>query len=150
MDTMRIELSGTLNSLAQSLQRQNTAVPSTPHEVRDGVRLTLSELGRRLSASAASNEDIDNSDLPQAIRDLLKMIRELRQQIAEVKVEIEALMSCLDLEPDSRQRQLETLRDELGALNRALTAANANLLRLMKDNQLSDSQMMTAATLALR
>ncbi|GIZ13536.1 twin-arginine translocase TatA/TatE family subunit [Pseudomonas sp. NCCP-436] len=147
---MRIELSGTLNSLAQSLQRQNTAVPSAPHEVRDGVRLTLSELGRRLSASAASNEDIDNSDLPQAIRDLLKMIRELRQQIAEVKVEIEALMSCLDLEPDSRQRQLEALRDELGALNRALTAANANLLRLMKDNQLSDSQMMTAATLALR
>lgn len=146
---MRVPSTGPLNNLVQGVQRQFTAGEQTPEEVREGLRVTLSELGKSMSAKADKNDDIDNSDLPQAIKDLLKMIRELRAQIVEMQAQIEAVMSDQSLDAETKRQQLEGLQSELASLNSALTAANANLIKLMRENGLSSEQMQTAATLAM-
>lgn len=146
---MRISSSGPLNNLVQGVQRQLTAVEKTPEEVREGLRVSLSELGKSMSAKPDKNEDIDNSDLPKAIKDLLKMIRELRAQIAEKQAQIDAIMSDQSLDAEAKRQQIEGLQTELASLNSALTTANANLIKLMRENGLSSEQMQAATTLAM-
>lgn len=146
---MRISSSGPLNNLVQGVQRHLTAVEKTPEEVREGLRVSLSELGKSMSAKPDKNEDIDNSDLPKAIKDLLKMIRELRAQIAEKQAQIDAIMSDQSLDAEAKRQQIEGLQTELASLNSALTTANANLIKLMRENGLSSEQMQAATTLAM-
>lgn len=146
---MRIQSTGPLNNLVEGVQRQFNAVEQTPEQVREGLRVSLSELGKSMSAKPDKNEDIDGSDLPQAIKDLLKMIRELRAQIVEKQAQVEAIMSDQSLDPETKRQQLEALQTELASLNSALTAANANLIKLMRENGLSSEQMQSAATLAM-
>ncbi|MGE8505217.1 MAG: hypothetical protein ACN6P1_23635 [Pseudomonas sp.] len=146
---MRIQSTGPLNNLVEGVQRQFNAVERTPEQVREGLRVSLSELGKSMSAKPDENEDIDGSDLPQAIKDLLKMIRELRAQIVEKQAQVEAIMSDQSLDPETKRQQLEALQTELASLNSALTAANANLIKLMRENGLSSEQMQSAATLAM-
>ncbi|SDP22855.1 hypothetical protein [Ectopseudomonas guguanensis] len=146
---MRIQSGGPLSNLAQGVQRQFSAVERSPEEVREGLRVSLSELGRSMSAKPDRNEDIDKSELPQAIKDLLKMIRELRAQIAEKQAQIDALMRDQGLDPEAKRLQLESLQTELASLNGALASANANLVKLMRENGLSSEQMQAATTLAM-
>ena len=146
---MRIPSSGPLSNLAQSVQRQFTAVEPSPEEVREGLRVSLSELGKSMSAKPDKNEDIDKSELPQAIKDLLKMIRELRVQIAEKQAQIDAIMSDQSLDAEAKRQQIEGLQTELASLNSALTTANANLIKLMRENGLSSEQMQAATALAM-
>ena len=107
---MRIQSGGPLSNLAQGVQRQFSAVERSPEEVREGLRVSLSELGRSMSAKPDRNEDIDKSELPQAIKDLLKMIRELRAQIAEKQAQIDAMMRDQSLDPEAKRLQLESLQ----------------------------------------
>jgi Sec-independent protein translocase protein TatA len=146
---MRIESGGPLANLVRGVQRQNTAGERSPEEVREGLRISLSELGKSLSAKAGKTQDIDDSGLPDSIKQLLKMIRELKAQIAEKQAQIDALLSDQSLDPQARRLQLEALQTELASLNSALASANANLIQLMRENGLSDEQMMTAASLAM-
>lgn len=146
---MRIDIGGSLGNLVQGVQRQNTAVERSPEEVREGLRVSLSNLGKSMSASAEKNKDIDDSDLPRAIKDLLKMIRELRAQIAEKQAQIEALMSDQSLDPEAKRQQLEGLQSELASLNGALTSANANLIKLIRESNLTEQQMQTVASLSV-
>jgi Sec-independent protein translocase protein TatA len=146
---MRIESGGPLANLVRGVQRQNTAGERSPEEVREGLRISLSELGKSLSAKAGKTQDIDDSGLPDSIKQLLKMIRELKAQIAEKQAQIDALLSDQSLDPQARRLQLEALQTELASLNSALASANANLIQLMRENGLSDEQMMTAASLVM-
>lgn len=146
---MRIQSSGPLSNLVQGVQRQLTAEERSPEQVREGLRVSLSELGKSMSAKPDKNEDIDKSELPQAIKDLLKMIRELRAQIAEKQAQIDAIMSDQSLDAEAKRQQVEGLQTELASLNSALTAANANLVKLMRENGLSSEQMQAATTLAM-
>lgn len=146
---MRIDSGGPLGNLVQAMQRQNTAAERSPEEVREGLRVSLSELGKSMAEKAERNRDIDDSDLPKAIKDLLKMIRELRAQIAEKQAQIDALMRDQSLDPEAKRQQLESLQTELASLNGALASANANLVKLMRENGLSPEQMQTAASLAM-
>lgn len=147
---MRIEPSGYVANLAQSLERRNTAAETTPEEMKESIKVSLSELGRKLSGKAEEkNKDIDDSDLPAAIKQLLKMIRELKAQIAEKQAELQALASDPSLDEDARRLKAEALQTELSTLNGALSSANANLIKLMREQGLSPEQMQTAASLAM-
>ncbi|HSC82711.1 MAG TPA: hypothetical protein VLC30_03745 [Pseudomonas sp.] len=112
------------------------------------MRVSLSELGR--TRAAAKNDDIDESGLPDSVKDLLKLIRTLKQQIAEKQQELEALMAEPGLDPQTRRLRAESLQTALASLQGALTAANANLLKAMREAGLGAEQMQTAANLAMR
>lgn len=147
---MRIEPSAPLANLVRGVQRQNSAAERSPEEVRAGLRVTLSELGRGMSGRATGkNKDIDESALPDGIKQLLKMIRELKAQIAEKQAELQALMVDQNLDPETKSMRAELLQSALATLNGALASANANLVKQMSEGGLSPEQAMTAASLAM-
>ncbi|MBE7373918.1 hypothetical protein [Pseudomonas lopnurensis] len=147
---MHIESSRPLNNLARSVQRQASAAERTPEALRQGLRVSLSELGRSLSAKAGEkNRDIDESGLPDSIKQLLKMIRELKAQIAAKEAELKALMADRNLDPEARRLKVEALQSELAMLNGAWASANASLITQMHEQGLGDEQMLTATSLAI-
>lgn len=148
---LRVDMNGVVERLALGVQRQAARADgevASEEEVRDGLRVTLSELGK-VRAAAAKNNDIDKADLPDNIKEILKMIRELRQQIAEKQAELQALMAESDMDPEAKQMRLEMLRGELASLQGALSTAQASLVEALKDKRLSNDQRMQATSLAM-
>ena len=144
-------MNGLVERLSLGVQRQvdrAEGVVVSEEEVRDGLRVTLSELGK-VRAAAAKNNDIDEADLPDNIKEILKMIRELRQQIAEKQAELQALMAESGMDPEAKQMRLDMLRGELASLQGALSTAQASLVEALKDKRLSDDQRMQATSLAM-
>jgi Sec-independent protein translocase protein TatA len=144
-------MNGVVERLALGVQRQAARADgevASEEEVRDGLRVTLSELGK-VRAAAAKNNDIDEADLPDNIKEILKMIRELRQQIAEKQAELQALMAEAGMDPQLKQMRVEALRGELASLQGALSTAQASLVDALKDKRLSDDQRMQATSLAM-
>ncbi|MBD9425691.1 hypothetical protein IB232_10205 [Pseudomonas sp. PDM15] len=148
---LRVDMNGVVERLALGVQRQAARADgevASEEEVRDGLRVTLSELGK-VRAAAAKNNDIDEADLPDNIKEILKMIRELRQQIAEKQAELQALMADSGMDAEAKQMRLEMLRGELASLQGALSTAQASLVEALKDKRLSNDQRMQATSLAM-
>ena len=145
-----LRIGGSLSdSLAQGVQRhvaQAEGKTVSKQEAFEGLRVTLSEMGK--AAAAAKNDDIDEADLPDNIKEILKTIRALRQQITEKKAELQALAADAGMDPQLKQVRVEALQSELASLQGALSGAQASLLAALKDGRLSDSQRMQASGLA--
>lgn len=153
---MRIDSTTLLGNIGTSLQRQKAAekaeaegAPVDQDKMRQDILVSLSELGQARSAEDKKNRDIDEADLPEMIKDILKMIRELKAQIAVKKAELEAVMADQNLDADERRMQAEAIQTELASLNGALSVANANLIKVMREQGLSPEQMQTAASLTM-
>ncbi|NQD93348.1 hypothetical protein HP532_11895 [Pseudomonas sp. CrR25] len=149
---MRLEPASVTGRLNQALQRHQAAAQGKPVEeqaLRDGLRISLSELGRARAAEAQKNSDIDDSDLPASIKQVLKMIRELKAQIAAKQAELDAVLAVQGLDPDAQRAQIEAIQTQLSTLNGALAGANAILIQLLGGQDLSDEQKQAAALLAM-
>ncbi len=65
-------------------QRQQAGLPS--------VQVDLSPLGRKKSQQAEEDKDIEDSELPDAVKNVLKRMRQLKREIEEKRQELEQLM----------------------------------------------------------
>lgn len=147
---MRIESSTPLTNLAAASQRQNTAAEQTPEQQREGIRVSLSELSKSLSASAGEkNKDIDESGLPDSTKDLLKMIRKLKAEIAAKQAELRELMADQGMDPETKRAKADGLQTQLASLNSALSSANANLIKQIREQGLSGEQAQVASSLTM-
>lgn len=147
---VRIDHATPLVNLTRSVQRQMAEAAGAPVEDwRESVRVSLSSVSRIMSAKAQEKDknDIDESDLPSTVRELLKMIRELKAQIAEKQAELQALMTDAEMDPEAKRLKIEALRTELSTLNGALSSASATLTKVMRESGLSKEQMQQVATL---
>lgn len=141
-----------MDRLSQGVQRQFArSSDTTPvdEQADVGVRVTLSELGLNRSQQASKNDDIDKSDLPDTIKNILKTIRALRQQIAEQTAKLQAITVDESLSPESRAEQAQALQMQISTLSGALSTANASLIKATKEAGLSDEQMQSVATLSM-
>lgn len=146
---LRIDSVGLGERLASAVQRQaSSAEGKQPDEqqVRAGLRVSLSELGQ--ARASAKNEDIDEAELPDNIKEILKLIRALRQQIAEKQAALQALLAQTGMDADARQMHADALHSELISLQAALSGAQASLVNALRDKRLSDDQCLQAASLA--
>lgn len=149
---MRIESTGLMSRLALTLER-NKAAESDPVDeqaLRDGLRVSLSALGKARSAATQENKDIDESSLPDVLKDLLKMIRALKAQIAAKKNELKAALSAQSPNPESKRLKVEALQAELSSLQGALSSANATLIKVLREQNLSATQMQEVASLSMK
>lgn len=150
---MRLEAAGLVDRLSVALARRNTQAEGSSVDkqaLRDGLRVSLSELGKARSAAAEKNRDIDESSLPDSVKQVLKMIRELKEQIAAKQAELEAVMADPGLDPETRRLRVEALHSELASLNAALASANGSLLKLTRELDLSDVQMQELSGLIMK
>lgn len=147
---LRVDMNALRERLVLGVERQAARAEGEPpgeQEVRDGLRVTLSELGR--VRATTKHDDIEEADLPDSIKEILKLIRALRQQIAEKQAALQALMAEPEMDPQLKQMSVEALRGELSALQGALSTAQASLVEALKDGRLSDDQRMQASRLAV-
>ena len=154
---MRLESTQLSTRMNLALERKSAAaegVAASREEekqvLRDSLRVSLSELGKARSAAAQKNKDIDESSLPDVLKDILKMIRELKAQIAAKKAELEEVMSDQSLDPEAKRIKIEMLRGELASLQGALSSANATLIKVMREQNLSDQQMQEVSSLLMK
>ena len=152
---MRVELTSMIGRLGLAVERKNATadgvdgVEKDDQALRDSLRVSLSELKAR-SAAAQKNQDIDDSSLPDLIKDLLKRIRALKEQIEAKKEELNAVMSDQSLDPDAKRLKIETLQSELASLQGALSSAHATLLKALREQGLTDQQMQEVSSLLMK
>jgi len=126
------------------------------HRSRTDLHVDISPVGKALSlagggaAKSPRNEDIDNSSLPDGIKDLLKRIRDLNEQIQKKIIELRRIQADQRLSEQERAQALERVQAELNSLNGALTKANAMLLKVMDDAQLDGDARMQVASLLMK
>jgi len=127
---------------------QPAAAPGEEAGSAPGVKVSLSDVGLARSREAENkNADIDESNLPDEVKRLLKMIRELKAQLAEKMAELQALMAQGDRQDEAQQARVRGLQTEIGSINGALSTANAQLVKVMRDQKLSSEQSATVASL---
>lgn len=119
---------------------------TTDTNSKPAAYVSLSELGKSKAKQAEKNKDIDESDLPDNIKQFLRTIRDLKQQIADKEAEIEELKQN-PVQSEQQQEKLELLESDLKALNSILNSTQRNLTKAMQKQQLSKEQTMTALSL---
>ncbi|WAC44103.1 hypothetical protein OU997_17970 [Pseudomonas sp. SL4(2022)] len=156
---MRVELTSMIGRLGMAVECKSATVEGVEgvegvekddQALRDSLRVSLSELGKARSAAAQKNQDIDDSSLPDLIKDLLKRIRALKEQIEVKKEELNAVMSDQSLDPEAKRLKIETLQGELASLQGALSSANATLLKVLSKLGLTDQQMQEVSSLLMK
>ncbi|MNQ60218.1 hypothetical protein D3C85_744900 [compost metagenome] len=138
---LRLDTNSPLLRVADAVRRQVARQEGEPVDadaLRQGIRVSLSELGK--ARAAQKNDDIDQSSLPDGIKELLKLIRAIKAQIAERQAELEAIAADRGLDEETRLQRLEAVRSELASLHSALTRANLNLAQAIREARLSDDQ----------
>lgn len=137
----------TLNTQAAQAREPLSRAPQAVH---------VSSVGRRLSTSsdeaarANRDKDIDEADVPSAIKDLLKQIRDLKAQIQKKQAELREIQANASLSDAQREAKLDKVRIELAGLNSALLNAYASMRKLMTSNALNDEQKKTVGMLMMK
>jgi Sec-independent protein translocase protein TatA len=114
------------------------------------VGRALSQVSSKVPSHASNRyRDIDDSDLPDAVKNLLRMIRDLRGKLAELARELQEVQADEGMDPAVKRARLRQIQAQMSALNGALMAATQKLSSLMRDMKLDKQQQMSAAQLAL-
>ena len=95
------------------------------------VRISMSgsalASGRSTKQAAAKDSDIDDSNLPDNVKKLVKRLRELRQKLEQKAQELQELSNSTAGNPEQRRMRIEALRTEVGALTSAMNSVGADL-----------------------
>lgn len=114
---------------------QRAAVPS------EGIKVALSLKGLEVSGSNAGDADIDESGLPEAVRQLLKMVRKIQKELAEANRQLEALMRDRSLDPVEMLKKTAALQARVSALSASLNTVNFGLVRALRQETLTPDQL---------
>jgi len=125
----------------------------------ESVHVDLSGAGKAMALGGAHgrrthrNADIDDTDLPNEIKDLLKRIREIREELRQKQAELREVMADTRMRPEQRKMRVAMLQSEIMALTAALMLSSQALARLINDlkgaQQLTDEQAMLAGMLIM-
>lgn len=113
----------------------------------EGVKVSLSLKGLEVAGKRQDDADIDESGLPESVRQLLKMIRKLQRELAEASRQLQALMRDRSLDPVEMQKKTAALQARVSGLSSALNTANFGLVRAMGQLSLTPEQVGKAVKL---
>lgn len=152
---MRLELADVSSRINAALERKSAVAEGVVESseadrqaLGESLRVSLSELGKARSAAAQKNRDIDESSLPDVVKDQIKRIRELKAQVEAKKAELQEVMCDQSLDPEAKRIKIEALQGELASLQGALISASATLIKTLREQNLSDQQMQEVAGLS--
>ncbi|WP_323016677.1 hypothetical protein [Castellaniella sp.] len=113
---------------------------------------SISNLGRTLSKTGAVQsryQDIEDSDLPDGAKSLLRMIRDLREMLNRLARELQQVQADKQMPAETKRVRLLQLQAQISAVNSALVQATQKLASLIRNASLDQAQQMTAGQLAL-
>ena len=145
IDSISAAATSALPARPQALTTQETEERSTPvRELGQGIKVTLSERAQARASASKADQAVEESNLPDTIKSLLKRIRELKAQIAEQQAQLSELQRA-GADPE----QIKAAQQQLSSLNSALTTAYASLAQAMDGDSLSDEQKQQAMSLSM-
>ena len=112
-----------------------------------GIHVDLSPLGLQKSKKAERDKDIDESELPDNVKQSLKAIRDKQEELEEKQKELQQLMSNSSMPPEEKQEKIKALQAEISSLSRGVVDAKNNLVSSMQDQGLTEQQIQTAMAL---
>lgn len=145
--------SSTTSPIAEKSQDSEPALQIETEETAKTTRVTISNLGQILSVKNANkteksrNEDIDKSDLPATIKNLLKRIRELQVQISEQQQKQNEVMANSKLSPEQKRQQLLQVQSMISSLSGALSSAMNEMDKAMQSQNLTKEQQIETVSL---
>lgn len=141
------------NAVPQSMQVAPASDSNTSNAEKDtnkspvGIHVDLSPLGLQKSKKAERDKDIDESELPDDVKQSLKAIRDKQEELEEKQQELQRLMSNSSMPPEEKQEKVKALQAEVSTLSRGVVDAKNNLVSSMQDQGLSEQQIQTAMAL---
>jgi hypothetical protein len=112
-----------------------------------GIHVDLSPLGLQKSKKAERDKDIDESELPDSVKQSLKAIRDKQEELEKKQQELQQLMSNSSMPPEEKQEKVKALQAEVSTLSRGVVDAKNNLVSSMQDQGLTEQQIQTAMAL---
>jgi hypothetical protein len=131
----------------QQADDDQSALPTAAEMMRQSVEVLLSPEAQKAAKTGDKNADIDATDLPDRIKNQLKMIRAIQERIAKRMQDMQAFMSDRSLSKRAREAKIRQLQMEIMAMNNSLIQATTQLNQAMQQLQLSDGDRVLAATL---
>ena len=95
-------------------------------------------------------EDIDDSDLPDGIKAVLRQMREIQEQLRQATDELQALLADARMDTEKRRIRVETVQARITALLGAQSELSAELLKRVRVQQLSTTQQQTLGRLLMK
>ncbi len=133
---------------ARPVSADNTSEPEKDSSKAPvGIHVDLSPLGLDKSKKSARDKDIDESELPDNVKQALKAIRDKQEELEKKQQELQQLMSNSSMPPEEKQEKVEALQAEVSSLSRGLVDAKNNLVSSMEDQGLTEQQIQTAMAL---
>jgi len=132
--SIRVPTAADSKSAVEAKDKASASDPTADTKVVEGVTVTISSAAFKASkASDNPNQDIDDSNLKDNIKQILKMIRELKKQVADKLAQLSAAMADTAMTPEQRQIKVANLQASLTALQAGLTTAQTQLAKALKD-----------------
>lgn len=142
LPTLQLNVAKTVQPVQDSAE-----LPSAAEQLRQGVEVLLSPEAHKAAKGADKDADIDATDLPDRIKDQLKMIRSIQARIAKRMKDMQAFMSDRSLSPRVRENKMRQLQLEISAMTNSLIQATNQLNQAMQQLQLSLEDRALAGTL---
>ncbi|NYT65275.1 hypothetical protein H0A58_04740 [Alcaligenaceae bacterium] len=147
-------LTPVVHPTAAFTQAERQADPDKTHATPpSSTRVSISAPGQTLSKAGGTNnryQDIDDSDLPDVIKHLLRMIRDLRQALNKLAQELQQIQADSSISAEAKRTRLLQVQAQMSAVNGSLMQATQKLASMIRDSNLDSAQQMTAGHLALR
>ncbi|ELP99836.1 hypothetical protein [Pseudomonas syringae] len=135
-------------------------VTSTPASVTESsavssvtpaaAKVQISKEGQE-KLESEKNADIDQSGLPEDVKEVLKNIRKLQDKIAEKNQELMELLNDKTLSEDDKRRQRELLTSTIRSMQSALSQATSALNNAMSSNNMdSDSRSQAKGLIGMK
>lgn len=144
-------------SNAQQVTTTSVTSNAATTDSNTSIHLDLSPVARGIASASekagnsqeAKNTKIDESDLPQEIKELLKRVAEYREKLREKEQELEEVMRDQSLNDEQRQAKLDALQQEISSLNNSLQEAMSQLSKLVNQMDLDDGAVVGMMSLAM-
>ncbi|WP_035585253.1 MULTISPECIES: hypothetical protein [unclassified Halomonas] len=144
-------------SNAQQVTTTSVSSKAATTDSNTSIHLDLSPVARGIASASekagntqeAKNTKIDESDLPQEVKELLKRVAEYREKLREKQQELEDVMRDQSLNDEQRQAKLDALQQEISSLNNSLQEAMSQLSKLVTQMDLDDDAVVGMMSLAM-
>ena len=113
-----------------------TDSPASASVTSATTKVHISKEGKE-KLEGEKNADIDQSGLPEDVKEVLKNIRKLQEKIAEKNQELMELLGDKTLDEDEMKRERELLTTTIRAMQSALSVATNALNDAMSSHNLS-------------
>ena len=133
---------------APAARQSAVAVPPVAASTR--ITLSLSSPGGVTVTLRERQDDIEDSDLPDGLKAILRQMREIQEQLRLAMNDLRELMADSKMDPEQRRMRVLAAQAHITALLGAQSELSAQLLKRLRVQPLSTEQQHTLGRILMK